>query len=274
MIRSFLGYQSKNKRRDLVSTTAHILLNIALAVSIAIALVVFSSYWLAIVLLVLSKWRVFAVKPRFWWANIQSNAVDFIVGLGYITQFSQIPTQQYVSQAVVFLAYIFWLLIIKPRSGKHWVVSQGLVALYIGTSALLSIGYDWPSFVLLGLLMLVCFVTQRHVLAVYDLDGVNYHAALVALVSGEFLWVSSHWVVAYSLPLKGLYLTQPALIIVLLMIAVQLVLERVLTKHNSSEGGFKDWSGALRPALLPIILCLVVVLILLVVFSKPLVGGI
>ncbi|MGI6612345.1 MAG: hypothetical protein ACOX0Z_02120 [Candidatus Nanosyncoccaceae bacterium] len=276
MIRAFLTYSSsKNRRRDLASKIVYIALNIALVASIAISLIVFSSIWLAISLLVLSKWRVFAVKPRFWWANMQSNAVDFIVGLGYIVYLSQIPLGSYISQGIVTVLYIFWLLIVKPRSSRVWVVVQGLAAMYMGVSSLLIIGSDWPQFLVLGPSILVCFIAQRHILAAHDIENVNYYAALGAMISGEVMWVLGHWVVSYNLPLKGLYLVQPAIILVLLMIVVELVIESILNEPEKSGAKTKSgWLDDLRPVLLPIGLCLITVLILMIFFTKPLVGNI
>lgn len=275
MIKTFLNYRSKTKRRDLTSKVIYVILNVALALSIAISWTLFSSIWLAIGLLVLSKWRVFAVKPRFWWANIQSNAVDFIVGLGYITHLSQVPLPDYISQIVLIMLYIYWLLVVKHRSEKYWVVSQGLVALYIGTSSLFIIGSDWPDFVLLGVLILVCFITQRHILATHDIENVNYYSTLSAMISGEVLWVLSHWVIAYKLPLlRGLYLVQPAVIMILLMVIVELTIDYVISETDSSSSKSKSWLKSLRPVLLPIVLCSVTILILLIFFARPLVGNI
>src|ERR1700712_1355974 len=39
---------------------------------------------LALSVVVLSKWRMFAVRPRFWAANIRANAVDLMVGLSSV----------------------------------------------------------------------------------------------------------------------------------------------------------------------------------------------
>src|ERR1700712_2760535 len=39
---------------------------------------------LALSVIVLSKWRMFAVRPRFWAANIRANAVDLMVGLSSV----------------------------------------------------------------------------------------------------------------------------------------------------------------------------------------------
>ncbi len=277
MIRTFLTYSlSKNRRRDLASRVIYIALNIALVASIAVSVIIFSSVWLAIALLILSKWRVFAVKPRFWWANMQSNAVDFIVGLGYVVYLAQIPLGSYASQAVIAISYILWLLVVKPRSGRAWVATQGLIAMYAGTSLLLMIGSDWPQFVVIGLSMLVCFVSQRHVLAAHDIEGVNYYAALGAMICGETIWVLSHWVVAYGLPLKGLYLVQPAMVLVLMMVVVELVVESAVNEPEQNDAKLTRgvWLNELRPVLLPIGLCLVTVIALLILFSKPLAGSI
>src|ERR1017187_6909274 len=39
---------------------------------------------LALSLILLSKWRMFAVRPRFWPAIIRANAVDIMVGLSAV----------------------------------------------------------------------------------------------------------------------------------------------------------------------------------------------
>ncbi len=36
---------------------------------------------LAIIVVILSKWRMFAVRPRFWAANVRANSVDLLVGI-------------------------------------------------------------------------------------------------------------------------------------------------------------------------------------------------
>ena len=38
---------------------------------------------LAASLIILSKWRMFAVRPRYWPANLRANGVDLTVGLYY-----------------------------------------------------------------------------------------------------------------------------------------------------------------------------------------------
>src|SRR5580700_1106754 len=39
---------------------------------------------LALTIILLSKWRMFAVRPRYWLANLRANAVDIIVGVSFL----------------------------------------------------------------------------------------------------------------------------------------------------------------------------------------------
>ena len=77
-------YISSRKRRNTISHASYIFLNISLAV-ISTLVTVISGFWLFGVLIVLfSKWRVFAVRPRYWWPGIKANAVDIIVGISFV----------------------------------------------------------------------------------------------------------------------------------------------------------------------------------------------
>ncbi|MBI3624389.1 hypothetical protein HY218_02020, partial [Candidatus Saccharibacteria bacterium] len=39
---------------------------------------------LAMILILLSKWRMFVVRPHYWVANIRANAIDLMVGLSLV----------------------------------------------------------------------------------------------------------------------------------------------------------------------------------------------
>src|SRR5690242_14825273 len=47
---------------------------------------------LALSLVLLSKWRMFAVRPRFWPAIIRANAVDIIIGLAAVLFMANSPS--------------------------------------------------------------------------------------------------------------------------------------------------------------------------------------
>lgn len=90
----------------------------------------------AIALILLSKWRMFAVRPRYWLTNITANAVDIIVGVSVVVFMDHTTNGMY--QLLWAAAYSVWLVFIKPGSSVLSVsvqacISQalGLVALYI-----------------------------------------------------------------------------------------------------------------------------------------------
>ena len=73
-------YVMLRRGRNALSTATHVMLSIGLAV-VSTALTVVSANWVfAIILVLLSKWRVVAVRPRYWWLNLKANLVDFTVG--------------------------------------------------------------------------------------------------------------------------------------------------------------------------------------------------
>ena len=61
----------------------HLGLNISLPI-LAYILVRIDFVSLAILLVILSKWRTFAIRPRYWLANIVSSGVDITVGIAFV----------------------------------------------------------------------------------------------------------------------------------------------------------------------------------------------
>src|SRR6185436_9225477 len=88
---------------------------------------------LAFTLVALSKWRMFAVRPRSWPAKIRANAVDIIVGLAvlvFMIQASSVFWQ--LSWTAVYAA---WLIVLKPGSTLVYTSLQAAVAFVIGLQA-------------------------------------------------------------------------------------------------------------------------------------------
>ena len=66
-------YVLARKSRNIASNAAHVFLNILLGV-LSVLITVFSgSSVLGILLVLLSKWRIFAVRKRYLWLNIKTN---------------------------------------------------------------------------------------------------------------------------------------------------------------------------------------------------------
>jgi hypothetical protein len=151
---------------------------------------------LALSLVVLSKWRMFAVRPRFWAANIRANAVDLMVGLS-IVLFITHSGNAYL-QLVWAVLYGVWLISIKPASGLLMVSVQAFIGQLCALSALY---LAWPAGPLFGLALitgLICYLAARHFFDGFD----ETYAKLLAYVWGYFgaalAWLLAHWLLFYT----------------------------------------------------------------------------
>ena len=77
-------YVLARKSRNIASNLVHIFLNILLGVGSVLVTVLSASPVLGLLLVLVSKWRVFAVRGRYLWLNIKSNLVDIIVGVSVV----------------------------------------------------------------------------------------------------------------------------------------------------------------------------------------------
>ena len=68
------------KSRNAISSLAHVVLNLLLAVVSIGATVATGSILLGLILIVVSKWRVFAVNHRYWLINLRGGIGDFSGG--------------------------------------------------------------------------------------------------------------------------------------------------------------------------------------------------
>lgn len=192
------------RRRSFLSEVVYVVLNITLSVTVVLLIRATGSPWLAVGLVCLSKWRVLAVRPRYWFANIQANLVDFIVGLSvvvflYETYIGGVAaTQKTFILVILTLLYIVWLLFIKPRSKRAFVVAQAAVALFSGVTALYILAYSWPASIVVLIMWLIGYTTARHVLASYDEPNILFMSLLWGLVMAEIGWLAYYWTVAYS----------------------------------------------------------------------------
>ena len=139
------------KHRSLINEIVYISLNIGLALTLMIVVYVTGLIWPSLILVMLSMWRVFAVRSQFWFANIQTNLVSFIVSVSYVVFLYVTKTNNYSESQtwiiMLTLASLFscWLLILKPLSKRKYIILQAGVALFTGVSALYTITYNWNS---------------------------------------------------------------------------------------------------------------------------------
>jgi hypothetical protein len=177
-----------------LANSFHLILIIALPL-LTFALVRLNFVQLALSVVVLSKWRMFAVKPRFWPANIRANAVDIMVGLSLVLFMSHAGLGL---QLVWAFAYAVWLLVIKPRSDSLAVTGQAFIGQLLALSALYLVWGDGPVYGLTLLTGLFCFLSARHFLDIFD----EPYARMLAYTWGYFgaalAWLLSHWLLFYK----------------------------------------------------------------------------
>lgn len=150
----------------------------------------------AVAIVLLSKWRMFAVQPRHWIPHIRTNAVDIIVSLSILA--FMIDSSSMAIQLLWLLAFEVWLLYIKPGTSTQLVAVQALLSQFTGVTALL-IAYPTA---LAGIYVLlvgfIAYFSARHFFAAFEeTHGIQY-AWLWTLFSVSIMWILSHWLLFYG----------------------------------------------------------------------------
>lgn len=151
---------------------------------------------LAISIVVLSKWRMFAVKPRFWAANIRANAIDLMVGISVVL--FMVNTSSLLLQFFWAVLYTVWLLVIKPGSSTFKVTAQAFIGQLAALMALYLTWTGGPIFGLAFLTGIFCFFAARHFFDVFDEPYARMLAYLWAYFGAALAWLLSHWLLFYG----------------------------------------------------------------------------
>ena len=182
----------------------HLLLLVTLPI-VVFVLVRLQFELLALITVILSKWRMFAVRPRFWAANVRANAIDIIVGLSTVLFMAH--STSIALQVLWALLYGGWLIFIKPRSSLLFTSLQAAIGQLCGLMALYITWADGPLAGLVFVTGLICFLSARHFF-----DSFNEpYARLLAFLWGYFgaalAWLLGHWLLFYQL------MAQPTLLL-------------------------------------------------------------
>lgn len=177
---------------------SHILylgLNVLLPI-LAYILVRIDFVGLAILLVLLSKWRMFAVRPRYWIANIIQNGVDIMVAVSLIIFMASTSVIWW--QLLWTLLYGGWLLWLKPRFDVLSVSAQAMVGQLLGLSVLYIKFGDSSIVGLVAGTWLVTYLAARHYLTSFE----ESHSALLAHIwayfSASLAFVLAHWLLFYG----------------------------------------------------------------------------
>ena len=160
---------------------------------------------LAFSLVVLSKWRMVAVKPRFWLTNIRANAIDMIVGVSvviFLVQSSSLPFQILFSGL-----YIAWLIFLKPASSLLATSSQAIIGQFVGLTALYLAWVNGPLYGLVLTTGVICYFGAHHFFDGYDEPYAKLLSYIWAYFGAALAWLLAHWLLYYK------FIAQPTLIL-------------------------------------------------------------
>lgn len=228
-------------RHTFWSEVIYIALNIGLALGVFALVRSFDQQpYLAVILILLSKWRIFAVRPRYWFAHLQSNLVDMLVGFSVVALLYQ-SAGELAFQVILTGLYVAWLLVLKPRSRRQDMIWQAGVAQFVSLVALGGFSYILPSSLFVLGVWLIAYAAIRHVLSTYDEENVGLLSIAYAFLFAQMGWFYYHWMVAY--PLVGdIAVPQLAIVALLVGFVAQTLFD--LYKHKEKMK-FSDVRGPL-----------------------------
>jgi len=163
---------------------------------------------LALAIILLSKWRMFAVRPRYWPANLRANAVDIIVGVSILVLMVHSGTETW--QLILAALYAVWLIAIKPATNTLMVSVQAMVGMLLG---LLALFLGWTSAPLYGLVVtagITCYLVARHFFESFDEGYSKLLAYLWGYFGAALTWLLGHWLLVYGV------VAQPALLLLVI----------------------------------------------------------
>lgn len=172
----------------------YIVLNIALPM-LVLVLVKTSFVLPAIAIIFISKWRMFAVRPRFWVANIRTNAIDIIFGLSMLG-FMMIAPNAWLQLGFAGL-WAVWLIFVKPRMSVLWVSLQAMLGFIASLMAVFALWPRAPLLVLVSVAGFICFFAAYHFFYSFDEPHALLLAYLWAYFGSALTWILGHWLIFY-----------------------------------------------------------------------------
>lgn len=151
---------------------------------------------LAVAIILLSKWRMLAVKPRYWLANIRANAVDITVSLSFLIFITHSGSQLF--QLIWTVGYAVWLLFLKPRSDLLGITAQAGAAELMGMTGVFMAWGGQSALKLVILSWLVNYAVASHFFTSFDEPLTRYLSYLWAYFGAALVWVLSHWLLFYG----------------------------------------------------------------------------
>ncbi len=249
---------------NFLSSSFYILFNLGVVMSVLLAINLLNSVFLGLILIVLAKWRVFAVKIRYWWTNIKSAIVDYAVGFSYVLTISVLSTQEdLTAQAVVSLIYLFWLLIIKRRTSERAMAVQALIAIFWINLTISQFTIMMPLISLMIVEMIVGYFVVWHYLANFDfeLKTKKLISGFWGLTMTQLMWLIWHWQIGYGQTILPIRISQFSMLSVLMTYLLFIVLEFSYKEESKKNYDFRQFLPS-------IIFTVSLIVIIVLIFSQ------
>jgi hypothetical protein len=185
-------------RRTRVSEVVYIVLNLLLPVALLGLIRFVDTPYIAFALVILSKWRIFAVRPRYWLMNLKSNLIDIAVGVSFVILL-MLANGSLVTQIILAAMYGVWLIYLKPKSQRHFMVMQAGIAQFVALMALFSYSQYLDVVTIVTMSWIIGYAAARHAISGYEEEHLETIALVWALLLAELAWFAFHWTLAYPL---------------------------------------------------------------------------
>ena len=253
-------YVLARKSRSIASNMVHIFLNILLGVGSVLVTVLSASPLLGLLLVLLSKWRVFAVRGRYLWLNIKSNLVDMVVGVSVVLLAYYAGASLMPGDVLLAIFYCAWLLFIKPMSSEKATLAQSLIAVFLGMSAAAIMTANLDAIVLVLLAFLVGYAASRHVLVQSSDKDFTLTTLVCGLVFSEVAWLCQSWAIIYTFGESGIRIPQIAIILTIFAFVYNYARQAMIKYQDDFR--FKHILG-------PMVFGVILVGIIVLWFSNP-----
>lgn len=253
-------YVLARKSRNIASSMVHVFLNILLGVGAVLVTILSASPLLGLLLVLLSKWRVFAVRGRYLWLNIKSNLVDMIVGVSVVLLTYYAGASLMPVDVLLVIFYCVWLLFIKPMSSEKATLAQSLIAVFLGMSAAAIMAANLDAIVLVLLAFLVGYAASRHVLVQSSDKDFTLTTLVCGLVFAEVAWLCQSWAIIYTFGNSGIRIPQIAIILTIFAFVYNYARQAMIKYQDDFR--FKHILG-------PVVFGVVLVGIIVLWFSNP-----
>ncbi len=253
-------YVLARKSRNIASNLVHIFLNILLGVGSVLVTVLSASPVLGLLLVLVSKWRVFAVRGRYLWLNIKSNLVDIVVGVSVVLITYYAGATFLPVDALLAIFYCVWLLFIKPMSSEKATLVQSLIAVFLGMGAAAIAAANLNAIVVVLVAFLVGYAASRHVLVQSSDRDFTLTTLVCGLVFAEVAWLCQSWAIIYTFGASGIRIPQVAIILTIFAFVYNYARQAMIKYQDDFR--FKHILG-------PVVFGVVLVGIIVIWFSNP-----